>query len=124
MLVEQTEKKNGVIFAKLIEKEFTVYNAQAIQKEINEMFHDGSHSLVLDMDNVAIIDSMAIGIMVQIFIKMQRLKGSLGLLKLHPELVRLTDMSHAWYTIPAFEDPRAALIAALKENLKALNSES
>ncbi len=124
MYVVQTEKKNGVVFASLIEKEFTFRNAQAIYTEIDQMFHDGSHSLVLDMDSVSIIDSMAIGIMVQVYVKMQRLKGSLGLLKLHPELVKLTDIPQVGYTIPSFEDSRSALIAALKENLKALSSET
>lgn len=124
MYVVQTQKKNGVVFATLTEREFTFHNAQAIYNEIDQMFHDGSHSLVLDMDKVVTIDSMAIGIMVQVFVKMQRLKGSLGLLKLHPELVRLTDMPQVGYTIPAFDDSRSALIAALKENLKALNAES
>jgi anti-anti-sigma factor len=124
MYVARTEEKNGVIFASLTEKEFTFRNAQAIYAEIDEMFHDGAHSLVLDMDNVVTIDSMAIGIMIQVYLKMHRLKGSLGLLRLHPELVKLTDIPQVGYTIPSFGDSRSAMIAALKENLKALNSET
>lgn len=86
--------------------------AEALERQIQQLFRSGHHQLVVDLSGVPAIDSAGIRALVRGHTSALRLGGRLRLAALSPEVERVLELSHLLPVFEVYETPEAARFAS------------
>ncbi|MGH9774350.1 MAG: STAS domain-containing protein [Candidatus Acidiferrales bacterium] len=78
-------------------------------QELHDTIASGAHKLLINLENVKQMDSSGISCVVRNFVSLQRVKGSLKLLRPRGHVRDVLELTHLLQSIPSYEDEAAAL---------------
>jgi anti-anti-sigma factor len=106
------EKKSGILFARIQIEDFSMYNVPEIKNAIDMTLDEDTHSLLIDMKKVCIVDSSAFGALVRMRGKLVAKDGILGLVNLHAEIAKILHLLNLDKLFPVFTSNEAGIKAA------------
>lgn len=108
----QSEKRNGILFARIMYCDFTMYFVPGISHALKVRIDAETTSLLIDMKNVSTMDSYACASLVKMSKFFKARDGILGLVGLLPQAREILQMLMLEPWLPLFSDMRSGVLAA------------
>ncbi len=93
--------------------------SEFLSKQLRNLFANGERKLLLNLANLAQIDSSGISIIVEHYVFLKRQGGSLKFLRPSPRVLEVLRVLHLTDAIPIFEDEVEALASFRAYSAKA-----
>ncbi|TDT71502.1 anti-sigma B factor antagonist [Hypnocyclicus thermotrophus] len=76
-----------------IQGEIDVYTSIDLKLELNNLVDNGSHKLIIDLENVTYMDSSGLGVLVALLKRIKTEEGQLKLLNLPPSVAKIFELT-------------------------------
>ena len=111
-----TEERNGVVVARVHENKLYHQAVQAFRSELLGLIDQGARPMVVDLSEVAVMNSSALGVIILAYDRLQKEGGALALCGLCPILEELFLRMHLNELFPVVKtaDEGAAVLSGQK----------
>jgi anti-sigma B factor antagonist len=104
-----SSNRHGSVDVVKLPQRLVMANAPAVRKELLELIDTDHHHLVLDLGEVAFVDSSGLSVLVSALKAAHKVKGSVVLLNLTDDVRALIELTRMHEVFQIFADQQAAI---------------